>query len=262
MAWRNHGRGGGEKAPPVAFPGSRRNDQVWAIRRVITQLEMKQIKLSLQPFDAEELKLLFVEPCWRQTLTDAYSLVEPAGTTQELHVNIDRPLYTSDPNVTPHAPIRLTFTWHHHDCGNCFYVPHKAGASSSTAVRPRDDAPRELLEKFDQVCTDLIDVHWRFSQVAKVFTLLNNTNVCRTPAQMRYVWPCIYTLANLAKLEVAESIASPSALAGKNVVVPSDVLQMLQPTNDTIARAMFLNDVEPSTTIPIHYIMAHGFETS
>jgi hypothetical protein len=248
-----------ERFPPVAFPEKRGNDAPYQIRRAVYKLQAKQIELSMQPFDADDLLKLFVEPEHRKTLVKAWSLVEPAGTTQELNVIVERPEYAFEEN---NGRLLMVFNWHRLNCENGFYVPHLAGAKAETAVHVRRDAPRELLDRFALVCQDLIDVHWRFAQVLKTFDRLNKPGVCATPAQMRYVWPCIHTLCRLAGYEaLANEIATPSVRAGDKVRVPLDTMPLLHPTNDTIARAMFLQGVEPSVKPPIHYVFQNDFKT-
>ena len=264
MPWgRRRSRGAmtmAERVPPVAFPETRGSSAPYMIKRAIINLERKQVQLSMQDFTSLDLLLLFVEPEHRETLVKSYALVEPAGTTQELNVVVARPDYAFEPNG---GRLRMTFVWHYLNCDHCFYVPHKAGASAETAVRVRDDAPADLRDRFAQVCNDLIDVHWRFAQVLKVFDRLNKPGVCTTPAQMRYVWPCIHTLCRLAGMsELANQISTPSVRAGDKVRVPNEVMPLLHPTNDTIARAMFLEGVEPNQKPPIGYVLHHNFQTS
>jgi hypothetical protein len=239
-----------------------------AIIRVIEAMEDKQVALSSDHFTSAELLDLFIDPKDHHVLTEAWNLVEPSGSTQELYAVVDRPAYanfnytadgTLDSTPLP-ATMYLKFSWHKHNCADCFYVPYRQGARKDTAVRFRPEANRDLIDKFVTTCMDLCDVHWRFSQALMVFKRLNVPGVCRTPAQMRYVWPCLYRLCRKAGFDdLADEIEQADPRAGDKVRVPAYLYPMLRTTNETIAKTAFLDDIEPGPGNGIRYVLGHEF---
>jgi hypothetical protein len=157
------------KMPPVAFP-SGKGSKVTSIKEVIRAMETKQIDLAKQSFTPAELLVLFVDPEHRDVLRRAWDIVEPAGTTQDLWVEIDKPLYTLGESIGTRSPTAyLRFRWHRHNVNGGFYVPHNQGSKKEKAIQPRDDAPQDLVERFLGTASELLDIHWRFSQCLYVF---------------------------------------------------------------------------------------------
>ena len=94
-----------------------------------------------------------------------------------------------------------------------------------------------------QVEQDLVDIQCRFALVERVFRNLNNRSVCATLPQMRYCWPAIMVLlARAGYTEDAASLAEPSLKAGDKVNMPDWLGKLLKETNDTVARALMLDD--------------------
>lgn len=247
------------KELPVAFTPKKSN----LIRREIEAMETKQVKLAKQDFSALDLLDLFINPGYHDILRQAWDLVEPAGTTQELWALVDKPGHTLDSTapVGQRNPFcHLRFSWHRSNLERGFYVPYLTGSRKDKAVRFRPDADRDRIERFMQVATDLCDIHWRFSLCLSTFDALNKPGVCGTPAQMRYVWPCLFTLVTRALgEEEAIEIAEPSARAGDQVNLWGDLVQKVKPTNDTLMRALLLDDVEASGKPPINYDLVYDF---
>lgn len=224
------------------------------IENVLIDMEAHQFRLAQEPFTIEELKLLFVDPQDRDVLSRAWDLVEPSGTVQEL--------YTT-PNAALPFDAHIIFSWHRFNTEKAFYVPHLAGSKASYPVSVRADAPAPLQDRFNGVYDQMVDVAYRFSQAIDVFKKLNDYTICKTPAQMRYVWPCLYTLVRKAGFpENAQLIAHPSERAGASVVVPPALLSRLKPTNDTVMRAMLVADITTNEKLPVHYRLKHSYRSN
>jgi hypothetical protein len=251
MAWGRRSSSSSSTPEPVAFS----HKKAQGIRSAIEKMETQQIKFAKQPFEPSELLELFIYPPYRKTLVDAYKLCEPSGATMDMYISVPLPIAMASPSKP-----RVHFQWHHHNCKDGFYVPFKVGSHRDKPAFVRDDAPEHLKERFNQVCEDMIDIHWRFSQCLSVFYQLNKTKVCKTPAQMRYVWPCIYTLLKKAGFDdEADMVSEPSARAGDAVTVPNELAPLLKPTNDTILRALLLDDMQPNDKLPVGYSLDHSF---
>lgn len=223
-------------------------------------MEDKQARLAKEPFEAEDLLRLFVDPQDRAVLCRTWDLVEPAGTVQELYVRTDNPGYATSHSTSAFNFIK--FHWTQSSLAKGFYVPYAVGSGVERPAELRQDAPKDVVQRFEAVTHTLTDIHWRFSRVKAVFQRLNQESVCRTPGAMRYVWPCIHTLANKAGLLAeAEATREPRERLGGNVWVPTSLINELKETNDTVLRAQFLDDVEPTGDVPIKYEMIHWFVT-
>lgn len=245
------------KGPKVAFNGNEASSINEAIRRMC----MQQVNGAKQPFSAKDLLELFVEPADRAVLCRAWELVEPAGTTQQLYCGFLKPLNVLEGDLgRTHAYLR--FQWTYESLRHGFYVPSACGGRTNQAASVRPDARPELRDLINETFNTMLDIYWRFAQVHRVFNILNRPGACKTPAEMRYVWPCTYTLARQAGLHaIADTIENPSPRAGDTVGVFSRyAIENIHPTSNTIARAMLLNDVRVDLShLPIPYDMLHGF---
>lgn len=248
-----------KKAQPT--PAIWPHKKEYKVTQIIEAMEKQQLELATQPFRPDDLLVLFVDPAVHDVLKQAWKLVEPSGSSQELWTICDKPAKTMGAGGS--AVAHLKFSWHYFQNADAFYVPKRAGAEKTTAVRFREDAPRHLVERFMQVATDYIDITWRFSLVLQTFKALNDPKVCTTLAQMRYVWPCIYTLmAKAGYPEEAALVEEASARAGDTVRVPFAMVPDLKPTHDTIMRALLLEDmiVQPPSPLDIKYELDHDFK--
>lgn len=247
---------GKSKTPSVALS----DKKVGSVRTAIIAMEDKQIKLAKQAFTIKDLLHLFVRPDIRQTLCDAYDLCEPSGRTEEMFVRADVPAPMLRPGMSSEVVFTI-FKWHRSNSPTGFYVPKREGAGRDNPAPFAPDAPQDLIDRFTMVQSDLMDIHWRFSNALWVLSKLNQSKVCSTLPQMRYVWPCIHTLMRKAKhYDDADAIAEPSLRAGEQANIPLDLRPWLQPTNDTIMRATLLDDVEDAgVKLPIEYSMSHSF---
>ena len=234
-----------KREPQAACSGAK----VHGIVRAINNLKQKQINMAKQKFDFHELLHLFVEPEHHEHLLYTYRVVEPSGAMCNLHVKADL-----SPLMEDHAdgPCYMKFTWWGKQAGG-FHVPNDRGADEGRwAYVLRGHADPAFVEKYVQVEQDLLDIQCRFSLVERVFRNLNKREVCATLPQIRYVWPAITVLlAKAGYKDDAASLAEPSLRAGDKVNVPDWLGKLLKETNDTVARALMLDDVSmPRSTSP------------
>ena len=204
--------------------------------RAIHHFAQMQYKLYKHDFQPSELLRLFVAPERRELLHDSYEIAAPRGFISELYVQL--PVDTS--YGVPHVDLR--FQWSSRDVPDAFLVPNDMGAS---VIRPvpglQPDCPDELRKLFMRTFNDMVDIAFKFGQCVWVYEQLNNPNVCRTPAQLRYYWPAILPLLRKAGYHImAQPIAEPNARAGASVNLPHDVAAVLKETNETLARAHFI----------------------
>jgi len=158
--------------------------------------------------------------------------------------------------------MRVRFYWDNRTFPLAFLVPNDAGASEDKAVREvQPDVPAETGAKFARMFKDVVEVSYRFGLVAWVFNQLNRSDVCKTPQQMRYAWPCIVPLmAKAGYREDAAALAEPSARAGEKLVIPPHVHKHLKTSNDIVARAGFIEaDQLPKDTRMTYRILGTQF---
>ena len=261
MSWgRNRGRTTNmvtTREPQAALSGSKRH----SIIQHVNQLRVKQVRLASQPFTLDELMDLFVDESHHRELRYVYDLIEPSGITNHLWVAARVPIHLAQHQTNPAC---MHFNWWGKQPSG-FYVPNREGSEEKYAVGVlRKQADPALVERYDQVEQDLLDIHSRFDMCERVINSLNDTSVCRTLPQMRYVWPAIVILLKKAGYEDdAASVAQPSARAGDKSNVPEWLGALLKETNDTIVRATMLDDVEmPEGNLPVEYSLVDYFKTN
>lgn len=249
---------GDKRAPQVACSGSK----VRGIERAINAMRDKQVVMAKQSFTVEELMHLFVDPKHHEHLVYTYALTEPTGRMTKLHVRVDLPAemipFTDRPD-----DCFFRFKWHGSEHKPGFHTPHKEGAEDDYPAQLQPTAPPQYVEKYRQVERDLLDIQFRFAMVYKVFRGLNEPKHCKTLPQIRYVWPCIQILLKKAGYsEDAKALAEPSLRAGEKVALPPKLSSLLKDTNDTIVRAMMLDDVPtPSDNFDPEYDLVDTFQT-
>ena len=239
-----------------------------SVIRAIQRMRDKQVNLAKQPFTLPELMEMFIKPEHREHLMYAYKHVEPSGITSTLYVKVDVPPEHAQ-YLTRHRDndgCFMKFSWYGRQ-EDGFYVPEQEGSEERWAITSRysGTASPELLAKYDQVVSDLIDIQSRFALCERVFRNLNNPEYCKTLPQMRYVWPAIQILLKRAGFnEDAKAIAEASARAGDKVSIPPWLGNLLKETNDTIVRALMLDDMQDpgDDTLPVNYYLSDSFAAS
>jgi len=236
--------------PPRAF----NSKLAQRVTQAVVSMEARQMKLLKEQFTGSDLLKLFVDPEHHYTLTMAYQLCEPSGHTQELFVKCEVPRELGG------GVSHIRFHWYGGDTPNAFYVPYLAGAMPDHGATVRPEASEDLRQRFEQVSQDMIQASFNFATVLRVFRRLNRSQVCRTQAQMRYHWPCIVALMSKAGMDT-DHIAEPSTRAGDMVVIPRDVVPLLQFSNNVIARYALTADIPvPEAKLPIEYELRENFK--
>lgn len=242
-----------KRPPPVALNGSKKR-QVYA---AITQLEEQQRRLATINLTGPELMELFVDPNHHEPLRRAYQICEPTGNSYEL--------YTEIVTAPVHGSQRVWMKWQWNGGANPdgFYVPYAMGSDDDRHANLLEGIARPgLVERYKQMRDDLIDLHFRFAQVKYVLNKLNDSNVCSTLPQMRYVWPAIVPLLRKGGFkEDADAIATASPRAGDGARVPGHLQVLLKGTSDTVSRAFMLEGHTLPPQPDIRCQLVHHFKT-
>lgn len=230
MSWANKYKG---RQPEVAF----KHPKAANIERAIHDIAQMQFKMHKYDFTANDLLRLFVAPDYREVLTNAYKIAPPRGFVSELYVTLP---VVSDYGV---EKGRLRFSWDCRSHRDGFTVPTDEGASPDTPVLElQADCPEELRKTFMRTFNDMVDIAYRFGMCKWVFQQLNKPTVCKTPPQLRYYWPAVLPLMRKAGFrEEADAMNEASPRAGQAVRLPQDVAPYLKETNETLARAHFID---------------------
>jgi len=221
----------------------------------INRMEHHQATLAKQPFTISDLLVMFVDPAYHTTLTEAYHLCEPTGRVEELYVK--HPV----PSEYGGGDVFMRFLWAGVTTPDAFYVPYKEGSTQSRPVVVRPDTPAELKAKFEQVADDLIGIHYRFAAVRVVLDQMNVQ--CRSLDQLAYYWPCIVPLLRDAKQsDLADALQTPNRMAAFNVKLTQGLRKLLAPTNQTVAAHQLIADVPiPDNKLPVEYNLQHHFRS-
>ena len=243
-----------KRGPQLALNDSKLHGLV----RIISMMRDKQVAMAKQDFTLPDLMNLFVEQKHHAHLRYVYDLIEPTGNSNSLHVRA-----TMQPGEAQHSTGHAHFEfnwWGKQEAG--FYVPHGTGGSNDKPAHLLEEqAEPALVERFRQVETDLLDIQCRFALAERVLRWLNAHSVCKTLPQIRYYWPCVVVLLSKAGYKQdALDIAEPSIRAGDAANIPYDLGRLLKETNDSIVRALMLDDVEPPKhKRPVAYSLVDSF---
>jgi hypothetical protein len=232
-------------------PGPLINAVHTQINRAIFSLAMRQYKQIKLPFTFDDLRRLFVRPEWRDTLTRTFEYAAPGGVTYDLHVGVlDQRVGGGDRL----RPVTVGFNWRS-GSSDGFLVPRGVGTSMSPVLDVAGDCPSELQEKFEHMMHELCGVAYHFGEVKWLLSKLNLKEVCPSSAAIRYYWPCLVPLLELANNQpLADELREPNHRASWYAKLPMPVSNMLQRTNEFVACAMLVED--PGTTnLPVAYQM-------
>ena len=107
----------------------------------------------------------------------------------------------------------------------------------------QEDADPALIEQLRQWAIRQNEIDWDFGRLAKVLTVLDDK--CRSPSQVRYIWPSITGLARVAKLqelvEKLDGCREPSHIPAIPIGRP-----YLHKCATAVAVACFLEDEDPN----------------
>jgi hypothetical protein len=221
------------------------------INQAIFGLAMRQYKQIKLPFTFDDLRRLFIAPEWRDTLTRTFAYAAPSGTTYDLHAGVlDQRVGTGDRL----RPVTVGFSWRASN-NDGFLVPRGTGSSLNPVLDVQADCPSELQEKFEHMMHELCGVARDFGEIKWVLAKLNLKEVCPSAAAIRYFWPCIVPLLELAHQEkLADELREPNHRASWYAKLPMNVSNLLQSTNEFVARAMLVDD-PGVTSLPVAYQM-------
>lgn len=205
----------------------------------INKLAATQYGLALQAFSASDLLQLFVPPELHDLLRDSFAEAAP-------HTSYD--MYVACP-VDAEKEARgdrmlLVFNWDHRLKGG-FLPRTKSGAYKDySAGHVYANCPSEIVERWQQVSHDMVEISYRFGMASYVFEQLND--IGKTAAAVRYHFPCVMALCDRAPgmKEVADSIREASTRSGDGLTIPSQVREFIRPANEHIARSLLLDDTE------------------
>jgi len=231
-----------EREPQPAFSGTKQHK----VEQSITSYAFQQRRMHQESFTTEELKLLFIPEEWRRSLSQAYELTfaEPYGWQR---------IYVAFPNVQPlamHKP-RISFTFNYDQNNTGFLVP-SVGYKVDSPAHVLESAPPELVERFNELVRHETQVSYEWGLVRWVFRELNKVEWCTTPAQIRYLWPCIYNLCRKQKSleELAKSIEQASPRAGDKAKCPPWAIRHLKESYDVVARIALMDNLPVLDAIP------------
>jgi len=232
------------KGPLINAAHNQLDTQIW-------KLAMRQYKHIKLPFTFEDLMQLFIAPEWRKRLFEVYQYAAPSGVTYDYHAGV------IDQRVGPGQrllPVTVRFSWRASADGG-FLPPRSEGNSMHPTLTVQDDCPGELREKFEHMMHELCGVAHDFGEVKWVLGKLNAKEVCPTAACIRYYWPPVVPLLELAGLrDLADEVREPSARSGWYSKIPSDVHERLKDTSDFVARALLVED-PGNVRYPVDYLM-------
>lgn len=235
MAWGR--RNSNPPPPPKAFSDSMEQ----YILRHINATGLRLQVMYMQQFTFEELKLLFIDPEDRSPLTHAYNRVRGNNIqTQQLFVN--------SPNGN--CRIRFRWDWRATDCDGSFFVPKSWGGQPSRPVVPRDDAPKELLDRYNDMAENLERTSREWGLVGYVFDQLNQNGYCNTPPQMRYVWPALPQILRYSGYHnEARQVAEASSRAGDKAKIPHTAAPYIRETYDIVTRSLMFDDLYKKSAV-------------
>jgi hypothetical protein len=221
------------------------------VDQAIFSLAMRQYKHIKLPFSFDDLRQLFIAPEWRARLTEVFEHAAPGGVTYDLHVGVNDQRVGNGDRL---RPVTVGFNWRSGNKGG-FLPPRGIGTSLSPVIDVQADCPSELQEKFAHMMHELCGVAYHFGEVRHVLTKLNVKEVCPSAAAIRYYWPCLVPLLELAHNQsLADELREPNARASWYAKLPMDISNMLQRTNEFVACALLVED--PGTVdLPVAYTM-------
>jgi hypothetical protein len=222
------------------------------IEQAIAKLALRQYKQIKLPFTFEDLKRLFILPEWRDKLTEVFAYAAPGGTSYDLHAGVlDQRVGTGDRL----RPVTIEFSWRSGNNGG-FLPPRGIGTSLHPLLDVIADCPSELQEKFEHMMHELCGTARDFGEVKHVLSKLNVKEVCPSAGAIRYYWPCIVPLLELANNQaLADELREANHRASWYAKIPAGISELLQSTNEFVARALLIEDPGKVDDLPVSYRM-------
>jgi len=223
----------------------------WRTLAGIDKLAKHAKSLKQVQWSPDELMHLFMPDRMREPMTQAWRLLEGGpGNLQTLLVGFDNLM----PMQWEHPRMAFTFKWPEVRSG--FMVPVRYGLSVSHPAALQTNEG-QLYEKWRRMLEHEMRIAYEWGLVKHTFMTLNAADACTTPAQMRYLWPALVPILNVAGENVlARQLAQASTRAGDKARCPPPLQPYLKQTFDIVAKGVLLQEV-PSITVtstdPITY---------
>lgn len=218
---------------------------VRSIETAIKGTAWHHLGLFAEPFTMPQLADLFCPHQYLSALRTVYDIEEPGRACGEIVIDcaglMTDNIFEADGDPyckCASAVLRICFDRASNPGG--FVTPTPIFGSRTKPLGTaflgllRSDAYEIFVEEVRQ----LIRLMGRWSMVLWTFNQLQTS--VRSPHQMRYVWPAIYTLATQAKLPMAPSLANASARAGMNANPDARCKPFLRPTYEVVANSVLL----------------------
>lgn len=237
---------------PQAFS----NSDYYQLIGTVDRLAHTQLGHMYDDFTADELRELFIPEVYRNSLTETYRLHNDVEAHGEVFIDLMKVLphqvsvFDSLASCIPQKVV-LRVKWDRGNMPDGFVTPvplcgqmNRDGAVPGLRGIPNEELHRKFVDTMQTmttICGEWAAVKWVLSRLHSEL---------RTPQQVRYVWPAIYTLATAAQLNWAAGISEASARAGNNAKVTADVLPYLKATYEVVARSVLLGI---DNTVGEHY---------
>lgn len=222
-----------------------------SINKAIYRLALRQYRHIKLPFTFDDIKQLFVSPVWRDKLTEVFTHAAPGGVSYDFHAGVADQRVGNGDRL---RPVTVHFNWRSGSEGA--FLPLRGIATSLHPVLTvENDCPSELQEKWEHMMHELCTVAHDFGECRWVLKKLNQLHVCKSAAAIRYVWPCLVPLLEMADCpSLANEVREPRPRSSWSSKVPFAVQEKLSDTNDFLARAMLVED-PGNVKYPVDYSM-------
>lgn len=232
MAFRNNGT----PPPPRAFMSNKEHQALWAISKMAEE----QRWLISTEIKVPELCQLYVNPEHRDPLTTAFGLMKYTSVDQQMTIALPYPdeydVIAMPANNTSAGSVVIE--WDHTKAPDGFFSP------PYQITGPQNDAPTELIEKYNGIWQRLARVTYEWGMVKHVFNTLNSNGFCNTPQQMRFVWPAIRHIVDRFDKSLGDTLVDASSRAGDKARIPSEITELMVPTVNIVARSLLLDRVK------------------
>ena len=233
--------------PPRALTWSDYN----RVTNTIQETAHQQLGLFAEPFDMKELADLFCPPSMLASLRQVYDIEDPYQARGQIHVDcasmVAGEQIFDDDDLTARcectrAVLRIRFDREKNPGGFVTPTPVFGDFHKPVDCNFKGPCATDAHQKFTEEVQHLIKIMGRWSMVN--WTLQQLQGSLRSPSQMRYVWPAIYTLASKGELTLAREIVTASARAGMNANPSSECKPFLRPTNDVVVHSVLMEQDE------------------
>lgn len=207
----------------------------------IEKLANTQLGIHAEPFNADQLAGLFCPPEHLVALRHVYKIESRDNASGIIYVDLmsvlpmDEPIFDErDAQCIP-KKATLSIYFHRDSMQNGFITPKTVFGTGTAPLTTFTGMILEDREAFCNVASAMLRTAGEWAVVKWVLAKLQYS--MRTPQQMRYVWPAIYQLAQLANLKMAADLAKSSLRSGINAVPDRECGGFIRPTYDIVANS-------------------------